>query len=233
MKIKFLFALFLTGGLFFLKQPLQISATPLKPNFVRLQIFKLSCFAADHQKILEASKEASQLFEKKCGFSIKLPAKVIELEAGADWCFLPAQSSQRIKKTDLMLKKSNRNPNSLALFLTGPTQDSMLSWAYIDLSADYGCGRPDNIKFLKDFGAMFITDFGFKTALKMNQDLEPGQISFLALLIAHEIGHALTNLRHPTQSPRGHLMADALTDLGPELGNNLCECMLASPYLSR
>ena len=217
----------MTALLVFLTLPLWSEAVqPLLQ--AKLGIYQALCSNADPGQVRDAVHAASHLLERHCG--IRLQALAFKnFPLGSRWCHLPTDSAERSQLLQKLAAEAKmQHPRQLSLFLVPSATDRRLSWAIVDLSLQADCNSPQEARFLARFGSFFFTDLAW-TLAKPNT-AGPLQPSYL---IAHEVLHALTQRRHPTLAARGNVMADHLTDMGPTIEADWCDCARRSPYLRK
>lgn len=181
------------------------------PSFeARVTVFQSGCSDTDRGQVEKHLRDASAILQKGCGLSLTLTAWTALPTSHAFCHAAPQREAAALKTAD---------PQALALFLLPTRADLRLSWAVIDVSAASACDSPQEPRFLKRFGALFFTDIAWTQ--------RP------ALLLAHEVLHALTQRGHPNGAPYGHVMADHLADMGPQISQDWCACARQSPYLRK
>lgn len=213
--------------LIFLALPLP--AATLAPLLeAKVGIYQALCSSADPDQVRQAIHAASRLLQSRCGIRLRaLALKSFPLKS--PWCHLPIESNERSALLQKLAAETKaHHPRELSLFLVPSATDSRLSWAIVDQSIRSACDSPQEPRFLARFGSFFFTDLAW-TLAKPNTD-EPLQASYF---VAHEVLHALTQRRHPTLAARGNIMADHVTDMGPSIDADWCDCARRSPYLRK
>lgn len=196
---------------------------------VKLRAFKPVCSATQIQDVMQAVSGASQLLEERCRLRL-LWQGVESLPLESAWCHLPIEASERSKALkDLAARAKGRHRQDLGLYLLPTRADERLSWAIVDASRMAACNSPQDPRFLSRFGHLFFTDLTWMQGAPRAGQNGPSQA---ALLVAHEVLHALTQRAHPTGAERGSVLADHVADIGPAIDDELCACARQSPYAS-
>lgn len=193
----------------------------------RVHVFQAACSQAPRHEAEQALAQASAVLEQGCGIKLSVTAWTqLPLEG---WCHLPEGKRQRrLALKRLAAGAKAAAPSELAFFLLPSSADERLSWALVDVSLRSACDSPQDPRYLKDFGTAFFTDLAW-----LSGDARRGETpSPAALLVAHEVMHALSNKSHPTGAARGEVLADHLADIGARIPAELCQCAKKSPYLS-
>jgi hypothetical protein len=194
----------------------------------RVHVFQAACSQAPRHEAEQALAQASALLEQGCGIKLSVTAWTqLPLEG---WCHLPADKrTRRLALKRLAASAKAAAPSELAFFLLPSSVDERLSWALVDVSLRSGCDSPQEARYLKNFGTAFFTDMAWASG-----EARRGQVpSPAALLVAHEVMHALSQRSHPTGAPRGEVLADHTADIGAKVPGELCECAKRSPYLTK
>ncbi len=195
----------------------------------KLRVFKPVCALADAVDVQAAVEGASALLQERCRLRLRWQG-VESLPLESPWCHLPMDRQERAKALPTLAAKAKaRRARDLALFLLPSSADTRLSWALVDTSLRSACNSPQETRFLARFGSLFFTDVTWMEAAPRQGATAP---SLASLLVAHEVLHALTQRAHPTDAPRGSIMADHVADIGPQIDPELCACARRSPYVS-
>lgn len=194
----------------------------------RVHVFQAACSQARRDEVEQAITRASALLQQGCAVSLSLSAWTeLPLEG---WCHLPVDARQRRRDLHALASAAKAPaPRELAFFLLPSSADDRLSWALVDVSLRSACDSPQEARYLKDFGSAFYTDLAWMAGeARRGQDPSPA-----ALLVAHEVLHALSMRGHPSGAKPGTLMADHLADMGPRVPLGWGDCARQSPYLDR
>jgi hypothetical protein len=218
-----------------------LSVTPAKPPVpvytVELSVYRLDCSQATDRSVKEAVKGAGELLWKKCGVRLK-SGRIRALAARPGWCSLPYDEKERLRVCDEMaLLPRRKEPGRLTLFLVPKTQDSRLSWTQVEEvrggPRKTGCAADLDPVDLVRFGSLFFTDLAWETIRAHDQGSEGLDRPWFKVLLAHEIVHALAQVRHPTRRRDNNLMADRLADMGTDIDPDQCACLKKSPYVKK
>jgi hypothetical protein len=203
--------------------PRQASAGPTLQ--ARVTIFQAGCSQVLRADVEDAVAAASRLLTQGCGIGLSLTAWT-RLPLSHALCALPGEPGARSKALQAASARLKAAaPRSLALILLPTDADPRLSWALVDRSRRSACDSPQEPRFLPRFGSLFFTDLSW--GLQARED----GLSQGALLLAHEVLHALTHRGHPSGAAHGHVMADHVAAMGPKVDEDWCECARMSPYL--
>lgn len=189
---------------------------------VDVMLLRPACAQTGESQARAALKGASLILERACDLRLRLVSSV---NLGEQACHLPVAPQARARALrKAMAPWRKEQPRALALLsLPNNAEESRFSYAWVDSSLKAGCDSPQEPRFLDRFGGVFVTDLGWSMAHQARRD-------GAAILLTHEILHALTHRAHPTGAARGQALADALTDMGPEVSLETCACARRSPY---
>jgi hypothetical protein len=191
----------------------------------RITVFQPGCSQVLRAEVEDAVEGASRLLAQGCGIGLGLTAWA-RLPLGHALCALPAEPGARSKALQAASRRLKAAaPRSLALILLPTDADPRLSWALVDRSRRSACDSPQEPRFLPRFGSLYFTDLSW--GLPRRED----GLSQGALLLAHEVLHALTHRSHPSGAPHGHVMADHVAAMGQTVDEDWCACARMSPYL--
>ena len=196
---------------------------------VKLRVYQAQCSSAQPSEVAAAIEGARALLEERCALRL-LVQEGRSLGLQSEWCQLPIETQARTKALQrLSAQAKGQHARELALFLLPTSVDTRLSWAYVDNSLRSNCDSPQEPRFFGRFGSLFVTDLSWDLSAPAAGAAAPTMPS---LLLAHEVLHALTQRGHPTGAPRGSVMADHYSDMGPAIEEGWCACARRSPYAS-
>jgi hypothetical protein len=200
-----------------------LHAGPLTAN---VHIYQPACSQAQAEAVARSLSQASALLAP-CGLSLSLTAWTA-LPLAHGFCHpVEGRAAQRRALQALATAAKRDDPRALALFLLPEGADERLSWATVDVSVASACDSPQEARFLDRFGQCFVSDLAWAQSLPQ---AEAGPTA-PAYLLAHEVLHALSQRGHPNHAPRGSILADHLSDIGPAVAPELCACARKSPYI--
>jgi hypothetical protein len=191
----------------------------------RVHVYQPACSQVQAQAVAQALSQAAALLAP-CGLSLSLTAWTA-LPLAHGFCHpVEGRAAQRSALRALATAAKREDPGALALFLLPDGADERLSWATVDVSRASACDSPQEARFLDRFGQCFVSDLAWAQDLPKD---EAGPTA-PAFLLAHEVLHALSQRGHPSHAPRGSILADHLSDIGPAVSPELCACARRSPY---
>jgi hypothetical protein len=195
-----------------------------------VDLFRPACSQADLDEVRAAVLGASALLQSRCQLRLKLTGLRL-LPQDSDWCHLPAGPKERsLRLQALVQRQKMAQPRRLGLFLLPTGTDERLSWAIVDQSPRSGCDSPQEARFLPRFGSFFFTDLTWMQSQARRDETGPSRS---ALLVAHEVLHALTQRGHPTGVADGGVMTDHVAAMGPRIDDDWCACARRSPFVRK
>ncbi len=205
-------------------------ARPARAEVV-VDVCRFSRARAGFEEARRALRGADRLLTLRCGLRV-LAGRFETLPVGPFDRVLPADQARRDAiLAALTAPVRRRESGDLTLFLVEGTRDSRMSWADVAVVPPREqCGLPPRAALAR-FGGLFFTDLAWDAIRAHDAEPEFARRPWMEILPAHEIVHALTNIRHPTGLPPGSLMADGLGDMGTSIDPKLCGCMMESPYV--
>ena len=109
-----------------------------------------------------------------------------------------------------------------------------MAWAHYDVKALESCIEPLREEDQVLLGSVFLTREAFLISeFEDNKGSYYSEYPRSAVLLAHELVHALSQKGHPSGEKPGNLMADYVSDIGEKILPEQCACILQSPWVSR